>query len=510
MGTDSKYYREIITKLERFIRKEHIHIILSGIQLMLVVAVASFTFFTFIEWIANLNSAFRTILLFLFLLLSISALGFLVLLPLFRYFKLFRKETYFEVAKRAGKFFPSLKDNLLNAMQLVTEKTSGNLYSINLVDAAFKNVYRSSKGIKFESAVKFDKARKILPYFVGLMVVSVLLLLIVPGMLSAANRLVNFNKEFVQPPKFIFEVNPGNTEITRGDDILITASVIGEPPKEVFFVLKKEDEADFNHQKINTDSTGRYSLHLSSVRNSFKYFASSEEIKSELFEVTVINRPLIDNLELSIIPPSYSKIPKTIQKDNGNVTALIGSKVEINLSSTKNLTKAFLEFNDSTITELSMIDNIASGFFTVRKDNSYKIKLVDVNDNSNSSPITYIIKALYDSYPVIELLAPNKNLPLGNDNRLTLLARVADDYGFSKLTLKYRLSASRYEPLQTEYSSIEIPLEDLKKEIEVNYIWNLTPLYLAVDDVVTYYLEIFDNDFISGPKSTKTNSYTVR
>jgi len=44
MGTDSKYYREIITKLERFIRKEHIHIILSGIQLMLVAAVASFTF----------------------------------------------------------------------------------------------------------------------------------------------------------------------------------------------------------------------------------------------------------------------------------------------------------------------------------------------------------------------------------------------------------------------------------------------------------------------------------
>jgi len=395
-------------------------------------------------------------------------------------------------------------------MQLVTEKTSRNYYSINLVDAAFKNVYKSSKGIKFESAVKFDKARKILPYFIGLMVVSVLLLLLVPGMLSAANRLVNFNKEFVQPPKFIFEVNPGNAEITRGDDIIITASVIGEPPKEVFFALKKEDEADFNHQKINTDSTGRYSLHLSSVRNSFKYFASSEEIKSELFEVTVINRPLINNLELSIIPPSYSKIPKTIQKDNGNVTALIGSKVEINLSSTKILTKAFLEFNDSTITELSIIDNIASGFFTIRKDNSYKIKLVDVSDNSNSSPITYIIKALYDAYPVIELLAPNKNLPLGNDNRLTLLARVADDYGFSKLTLKYRLSASRYEPLQTEFSSIEIPLEDLKKEIEVNYIWNLTPLYLAVDDVVTYYLEIFDNDYISGPKSTKTNSYTVR
>ncbi|RKY97558.1 MAG: hypothetical protein DRQ13_04550, partial [Ignavibacteriae bacterium] len=510
MGTESKYYREILNKLERFVRKEYVHIIFSGIQLMLIAVVASFTFFTFVELIANLNSTLRTILFFLLQLLSVSALAYLVLLPLLRYFKLFRKETYFDAANRAGKYFPSLKDNLLNAMQLVTEKPGGHFYSINLVDEAFKNVYNRAKEIKFETAVKFDKARKILPYFISVMIFSLLLLLLVPGMLSASNRLINFNKEFIPPPEFIFEVTPGNAEITRGDDILITASVIGKPPKEVFFALKNEDEADYKHQKIIADSTGKYNLYLSSVRSSFKYFASSEEIKSELFEVTVINRPLVNNLELSIIPPPYSGIPKTIQKDNGNVTSLIGSRVEINLSSTKNLTKAFLEFNDSSIVELSVNEQNAHGLFIVRKNNSYKIMLIDESENSNSSPITYNIKALYDAYPVIELLSPNKNLPLANDNRLTLLAKVADDYGFSKLNLNYRLSASRYEPPQSEFSSIEIPLEDLKKEIDVNYIWNLTALNLAVDDVVTYYLEIYDNDFISGPKSTKTNSFTVR
>jgi len=510
MGSDSKYYQEVLSKLERFVRKEYVHIILSGIQLMFIAVVANFTFFTFIELIANLDSAFRTFLFFLFLLLTISAFSYLVLLPLFRYFRLFRKETYFDIANRAGSFFPSLKDNLLNAMQLITERASGNYYSMNLVDAAFKNVYHRSKGIKFESAVKFDKARKILPYFIGLMIFSALLLLFVPGMLSASNRLVNFDKEFIPPPRFIFEVNPGNAEITRGDDILITASVIGEPPKEVFFALKNEDEADYKYQKIYADSTGKYNLHLSSIRNSFKYFVSSEDIKSQFFEIKVINRPLVNNLELSIIPPSYSEIPKSVQKDNGNVTSLVGSRVEINLSSTKNLTNAFLEFNDSSIVELNVTENNASGLFTVRKDNSYIIKLIDESENSNSSPITYNIKALYDAYPVIELLSPNKNLPLANDNRLTLLAKVADDYGFSKLNLNYRLSASRYEPPQTEFSSIEIPLEDLKKEIDINYIWNLTHLHLAVDDVVTYYLEVFDNDFISGPKSTKTSSFTIR
>ncbi len=510
MGTESKYYQEILNKLERFIRKEYVHIILSGFQLLLIAVVANFTFFTFLEMIGKLSSAFRTILFYLFLLLAISAVVYLVLLPVLRYFKLFRKETYFEVANRAGMFFPTLKDNLLNAMQLVAGKYGRNFYSVNLVDSAFKKVYDSSKAINFESAVKFEKARKIFPYFISLMIFSALLLLFVPGMLSASNRLINFNKEFVPPPKFIFEITPGNIELTRGDDLLITANVIGEPPAEVYFAFKSEDEADFKEQYINADSTGKYNFLVSSVRNSFKYFASSKEVKSEMYEAKVINRPLVNNLELEIIPPTYSKIPKTVQKDNGNVTSLLGTNVNIKISSTINLKKAFLEFGDSTINELVVVENNAEGNFSVRGDKNYQIKLVDDNNNSNSSPITYVIKALYDDYPVIKLISPDRNLPLANDNRLNLIAVIADDYGFSKLYLNYRLSASRYETPQTDFASIEIPLQDLKKEIDVNYIWNLTPLNLAVDDVVTCYLEVFDNDFISGPKSSKTNSFTIR
>ena len=81
--------------------------------------------------------------------------------------------------------------------------------------------------------------------------------------------------------------------------------------------------------------------------------------------------------------------------------------------------------------------------------------------------------------------------------------------GFPNLLLNYRLSASKYETPQSEFSSIEIPISKSLLELDINYIWNLTQMYLAVDDVVTYYLEIFDNDFISGPKSARTQSLTI-
>jgi len=76
--------------------------------------------------------------------------------------------------------------------------------------------------------------------------------------------------------------------------------------------------------------------------------------------------------------------------------------------------------------------------------------------------------------------------------------------------LNYRLSASKYEPEQTQFSSIEIPINKNEKEIDAAYVWNLSRLSLGVDDVVTYYFEIFDNDNVSGPKSAKSSEFKIR
>jgi len=76
-------------------------------------------------------------------------------------------------------------------------------------------------------------------------------------------------------------------------------------------------------------------------------------------------------------------------------------------------------------------------------------------------PITYQVKALYDAFPVIELLSPNQNTMLANDNRVSLIAKASDDFGFSKLLLNYRLSASKYETPEAEFSVWKIPLTSL-------------------------------------------------
>lgn len=510
MGKDSGYYKEIIGKLENLTKREFSFFALIGIQKAILTGIIVFTIFSLFEMVFYFSSTVRTVLFFIFVVCFLSAFIFLFVIPLLKYFNIFGKINYYRLADKVGINFPSIKDDLLNAMQLVSIDNKKTLYSEKLIDEAFKQVYNKTRSIKFESIIDFKKAKQMFLYFIGIIIFCAALFLFIPNLQAASNRLLSFDKEFIPPAKFIFEVQPGDAAVTKGDNVLISIKVKGEVPKEIFLAVKDINQTDFEFKKIISDSLNNYNFKINAVRNSFKYFAAAEDIESEIYSIDVIDPPIIKNLDVTINSPKYSKIPQVNQKDNGNVAGLTGSAVEIKLSSTKNLKHAFLKFNDSSKVDFKVDQNQAEGNFKIKKDNNYQIFLIDTNGNKNLSPITYSVKALNDAYPSIELISPAQSVNLSNDNRLPLYLKIADDYGFNKLLINYRLSESKYENPQSDFSSVEIPFNKNQIEAEINHVWNLSQLRLAAEDVLTFYLEIFDNDYVSGPKSAKSQTLTIR
>ena len=227
MESKSKYYLELLKKLEGFIRKEYLQLLLFGAQAFLAAILLNFTFYAFLELIANFNSTVRTILFALFSILSAGLLFYLLIKPFLKYIGSIRKETYFKAAIKVGAEFPEVKDELINTMQLVSENEKENLYSENLIDAAFKKVYERINNLNFQSLINFERAKKILPYFAMTTIVCFAIILFVPAMNAASYRLLNFSEEFVPPPKFLFEINPGNKEITKGDGLEISVKIKG-------------------------------------------------------------------------------------------------------------------------------------------------------------------------------------------------------------------------------------------------------------------------------------------
>ncbi len=459
-----------------------------------------------LESFGKFSSPVRTFLFYgLISLLSVNLL--LIIFTIVRNSLKVREINYLRIAKTIGKHFDEIKDQLINVLQLKEE--GNNFYSSQLIEGEFEKVYTKTKGINFNSIIDFSITIRLLKIAVISIFITFLSILFLPQLNYALYRIINHEKNFSPPPKFYFLISPGNKEITKGDNVIIKIKTAGQSPGEIFISLKFDDETEFFNKKMQPDSTGYFHYEIASVRNSFKYYVFAEDVKSDIYRIKVVNRPIIKDIELTVIPPSYSKLQSTTQQNNGNITALKGSKVKITLKSSQELSKAFIIFDDSISTQMIVNNRIAFSEFLIKKDSQYKIFIYDKNGMENENPITYTIRVIEDEYPEIEIISPEDNIKTKSD-KISVITSIKDDYGFTKLNLNYRISASKYRKPTEDYSAIPLNVNKDKKEDEIYYTWDLSSLVLAEGETVSYYLEVFDNDVIGGPKSSRTKIQTIQ
>ncbi len=506
----SEFFQKIIEKLDSFFRRNLFSKIFDGLLNTISYTILSFFSLSVLEFLFNLSSLVRTLFFFIWFIPSFYLLVVEVIIPFLKYFNIIPSRNYFELAKHAGNFFPQVKDELVNSLQLVSNTNFSNFYSVKLIDEAFKKVYSKIDNLDFDSLIDFKPLYKKSIKTLAFITILILLFSLNSGLISASNRILNFNTEFLPPQEFYFDISPGNYQIPKGSSVELNINVIGKQLQEIFLMIKNIEESEYRKISLQKDSTGSFSYKISNAIKTFDYYTFAEDVESNVYRIEVTDFPVIKTFKIKITPPYYSKIPSSEQFDNGNISALKGSLVEIEVFASKELNEAFILFDDSSKTNLKISKLNASGKFQIRKDASYYILIKDQMNNFNEQPITYSIKALNDEIPIIELLSPESDFDLGEDNRIPLYAKIQDDYGFSKLILHY----NRYSLLQkndiNNFNSIEISVDKTLKEQFINYIWNITPLMPSVNEIFSFYLEIYDNDLISGPKSSKTKTISFR
>lgn len=498
---------EIQKKLRNVVEREKRRDGLKKLSIFIAEVCFVFLIIVLFELIGNFNSGFRTVLFYLMVSFALLLFAFYVAYPFIKDFIYYSNPDYVETSKKIGYYFPEIKDELANAVQILNEKNSN--YSNQLIDAAFKNVYSKTEGLDFRRVVDFSATKKFFRISLFAFFLTIIIVSFIPGFNSAAYRLIHYSKNFTPPPKFVFVVQPGNTEIAKGQDVTIRIRTTGQQPAEIILSTKSQEQSEFSEKKLLSDSLGNFIFEVRSVKSSFEYSASAEKITSGIYKISVINRPNITGFDLTIFPPAYSRLPEQIQKDNGNITALPGSKIKITLNSSRELSKAVVSFSDSTNKKMSTVSAKSSVEFSISKDVNYQMLIEDTQGFTNINPITYSIKVLPDAAPTVELISPTGNIKLGQESKISIVSKITDDYGFTKMNLNYRLSSSKYRQPSDEFTKIPITISTQLKEDEIYFVWDLAPLVLAEGEILSCYLEVFDNDIISGLKSAKTQQFTI-
>ena len=502
-------------RLERTARRMTLARLLTGLLLSLALAAAGWGLATAVEALFWLGPAARA-LLFWGVVLSVSgAAAVLFGRPALQYVGLLRAPDAHAVAHRVGNAYPAIADRLTNLLQLADGARTQPPNP--LVDGAVRELAEEVDDVPFEAVEDFSKPRRVSPYAALPMVALLAFALLAPAsFFGAAERLVAYDAAFERPAPFSLEVRPGAAERVRGDSLAVTARAYGDTPGAVTLRIAHTDGGTPEEIPVAATADGVYTHTVRNIREAFRYQISAGPVTTDWFEVALVERPRVRMLNLTLtFPPYTGRSPEALPANTGDVRALPGTEVALEATvGGSDVAEAYLLFEDGTQEPLTVTEEGVAGQFTLTEDGSYQLMLQSPDLVMNRDPITHTLRLRPDAPPRVDLLAPAEDIDLPRDATLELLGRIQDDYGFSDLQLFYRRVQSRFGPPTTELESLALPLPSGDAtDHEIPFTWSLTndtALDPGPGDVIEYYLQVWDNDTVAGPKASRSAVHRVR
>lgn len=525
-------YDFVISRLEKARQKETSIILADGALKAGSVILALGLLVSVIESLAHGDVAFRTFLFSFLMIISVAAVVFYFGPGLLRAIGLYNLPTIEAVALKVGDKFPNLKDKLCNGIQLINNLDNPHGTSRELAIAAFGNITEDARSVNFTDIVDSSRLRRSLFIFMLIALFSAASFGVFQNQLgSSLNRVVNFRQSFLPPAPFSITIDPLDDTVLRGSDVIIKVKASGIAPEKVTLHIKENKQKEYDSYELKLDTANTYTYKITSLKSNIQFYGEAKWMNSSIMtktgKIKVVQKPMIRSISGRLAYPSYTKMATRIfDEQNADVSSLAGSRVGLNILANKDLKRAEIVYitdelnvvsadssyisKDTLIVAMKVDGKTATGGFTMKKSGMYFIRVYDKNDKINQNPITYSVVTLSDAFPSISLLQPSMDIVLNEDAMLPIRVAISDDYGFSKLKLCYRLIESAYAAPEDNYRTLTIPLISEELAQDVPYLWDLNEIGIAPEDRYEFYVEIYDNDIVNGPKSSKTHTLVVR
>lgn len=513
-------YRSFITRISDTGKKDLLFTAMRHALLMLTAFLVLAFIFISLEAVFELSTTFRKIIFFGFISAFAATAG-MILLNLFsKLGKLNANESISRYAKKIGGSYPEIKDNLLNAIQLFTyTNRADHIFSNDLAAETINRFNENTRSIDFKNSVSFKKNNSLLILFVSALVLFNAILFTFPNtFLAAANRIVNYNFTFVDNSLGIaFEVKPGNVELSKGENLDVTALIKFHDPNyttdEITFHTKEVTndgiEISENDEKLQAAGTNEFKTTIKNINSQTIYWFEYRGVKSSTYTVTITNRPVIKSVKVTVYPPAYTKLPsRTI--DGNEITTIAGSTIYVELDASDDLSRSMIQFAGATApVTMEISGKTARGSFVATSNGTFSVNVVknfNGKELTATNPKEFTVRVFPDQFPVISIIEPDNNdLNVQGKRELLVRSRITDDFGFTKMRIGYKTVSSKFGPTDKDYRYSDIPVKNTDATgLEVPYVWNLSSLNLGSEDVVEYFVEVYDNDGFSGPKMSRS------
>jgi hypothetical protein len=506
MTRTEQKHTELMVAIARIGRRSRRHIAFTGLFRTLVLPIAVTTIILLVDSLSILPMWLRaTGVLLIPVSLGVGAALWFIRPLLTRFDAV-------SVAARIESKFPDLGERLESATELWDKRGTGRHgYSTDLIDALIMETASAIAGMDL-SPVGRGSGRRRAVRTLGLTVLAAIVILVALGshVGPAAERLLHPLAR-VERVTVGIAVEPGDTELVAGENLLVTAVVTGPADAPGRLVFQFEGEAVVEREMGEQEAVGEaatYEATLIDIRTPLTYSVTVGDVQSPSYQVNVLERPFVSSIRLDYAFPTYSGlVPRTVDENNGDITALKGSDVTVTVTAGKPLEAATLVMGSGRRIELSRRGpSTFTGVIAVNGSGTYSIELLDTDGLSNRTPPVYSIVAVRDEYPLARIVEPGEDRELPHDMMLPLTISAIDDYGILRLRLHYALEG------EAEEHTVSLAEFGTRggREVVHDSVWDLSETGIMPGSVLVYFVEVVDNDLVGGPKSAETESYIVR
>ncbi|WP_299246971.1 DUF4175 family protein [uncultured Aquimarina sp.] len=476
-------------KLEQFIKKYYINELIKGVILFFAAGVLYFLITLLIEYFLWLNSTWRTVLFWLFVVVELSLFIKFILVPVAKLFRLASGIDYVNASRIIGNHFPDVNDKLLNLLQLSKDDRSSSLLLASIEQKSLQ-----LKPIPFKLAIDFKKNTKYLKY--ALVPIAVFLLVSLFNennwFSESYKRVVNYETAYEPPAPFQFFVVNNSLDALENKDFVLEVKTTGE-------IVPENVSVNYNDEIYFLKSTGvgEFQHTFIQPKESIDFVLSSNDVNSRQYTLDVVPVPVLLDFKMELDYPGYTQKKDEVLESSGNATVPEGTRVTWKVN-TRNTDKVNMVSKDST----ELFEKNASSFSygnNLYADWDYQITTSNKNIEDYDN-LSFSIRVVKDQYPEINLSSERDSV---DNSTMYFYGRVSDDYGLSKLRLVYYDSEE-----QTNKMTYDLNVNNTEFD-EFVYAF---PGNLVLKDGVNYefYFEVFDNDVIHKFKSTKSQIFGFR
>ena len=234
-------------------------------------------------------------------------------------------------------------------------------------------------------------------------------------------------------------VVPGTTEVERGRPLVITAEFSDEIATAVELMTDSaSDSKSETYEMSRSLNDPLFARRLARVDSDFSYSIKYGSEKTEIYQVKVYDLPRLEQLDVKLVFPSYTKQDPRTVLDTRRVTAVEGTQLEIICRLNKAVDSCLLKDDEFEIKLTSTGEpNVYQGFATVEKTQRFALHLIDADDRENREKDELTINSIKNRPPEIVVTLPGKDINVSPLEELELQAKIIDDFGAVRYGFSY-------------------------------------------------------------------------